>query len=441
MVTRRAIALGGGGAKGAYEVGVWQALDELKIGFDVVTGTSVGALNGTLMAMGALEQTVELWSGLDNTQVMSEIPALSDDADALRQVYRAFVNQAFKNGGINVSPLEERVRALIDEPLLRSGRVELGIVTVEFPSFKPVEWFLPQIPEGQLADFLLASAACFPAFKPKEIDGVSFIDGGYTNNIPVDLALRAQSQIDEIIAVDVEGVGIVRRIETKLPITTLRSYWDLGSILVFDREVCRRNIRLGYLDAMKAFGSFEGHAYTFAPGERQRLEQRRLRTVSECCLTLLDSLTGEGKRELSLAVASRIVSAATKRRVSSEGELDLCELMLASAELAAELLGLEPTVLYTAETFDDALLEAYGRLTAETAGIINALERNKAPNLMRLMSRWKKEHLLAVCVFNLHRIMLRQPVFSPQLAVTLMPREFLAAIYLEALCRRDPDPR
>ena len=46
-----AIALEGGGAKGAYEIGVWKALDEAGVKYNAVSGTSVGALNGALMVM------------------------------------------------------------------------------------------------------------------------------------------------------------------------------------------------------------------------------------------------------------------------------------------------------------------------------------------------------------------------------------------------------
>ena len=46
---KRAVVLSGGGAKGAYEIGVWKALRRLSINYDIVCGTSVGALNGVLM--------------------------------------------------------------------------------------------------------------------------------------------------------------------------------------------------------------------------------------------------------------------------------------------------------------------------------------------------------------------------------------------------------
>ena len=45
----KAIVLSGGGSKGSYQIGAWKALRKLKINYDIVTGTSVGALNGALM--------------------------------------------------------------------------------------------------------------------------------------------------------------------------------------------------------------------------------------------------------------------------------------------------------------------------------------------------------------------------------------------------------
>lgn len=46
---KRAIVLGGGGAKGSYQIGVWKALRKLRVKYDIVTGTSVGALNGVFL--------------------------------------------------------------------------------------------------------------------------------------------------------------------------------------------------------------------------------------------------------------------------------------------------------------------------------------------------------------------------------------------------------
>ena len=51
---KTALVLGGGGSRGAYEIGVCKALEELEIEIDMVFGTSVGAINGAMIAQGDL---------------------------------------------------------------------------------------------------------------------------------------------------------------------------------------------------------------------------------------------------------------------------------------------------------------------------------------------------------------------------------------------------
>ena len=66
---KTALVLGGGGARGAYEVGVWQALCELDVPVDIVTGTSVGALNAAVIAAGSFESVSALWRNLRTDMV------------------------------------------------------------------------------------------------------------------------------------------------------------------------------------------------------------------------------------------------------------------------------------------------------------------------------------------------------------------------------------
>ena len=56
LVYHTALVLGGGGAHGAYQIGVWQALKEHDINFEIITGTSVGALNGALILQGDMKK-------------------------------------------------------------------------------------------------------------------------------------------------------------------------------------------------------------------------------------------------------------------------------------------------------------------------------------------------------------------------------------------------
>ena len=72
MDEKRALTLCGGGAKGAYEIGAVRALYELGEKFDIITGTSIGALTGAMLVQGDAEQLNRLWEGLSIRSVMTE---------------------------------------------------------------------------------------------------------------------------------------------------------------------------------------------------------------------------------------------------------------------------------------------------------------------------------------------------------------------------------
>lgn len=69
---KRALVLGGGGSKGAYELGVWRALDELGISFDIVTGTSIGAMIGAMYVQKQFERCLELWEQLSVDDIIAK---------------------------------------------------------------------------------------------------------------------------------------------------------------------------------------------------------------------------------------------------------------------------------------------------------------------------------------------------------------------------------
>lgn len=422
----RAVVLGGGGARGAYEVGVWQAMAELGMDYQVVTGTSVGALNGALMVQQNLEGALHLWNHLDNSDVMKNMPDLTADKNSRLEIYRSFFRQVMREGGVDTSPLARLVKQLVDEQQLRSSSRELGIVTVDVSARRALELFLPEIPQGHLADYLLASAACFPFLQSKEIGGATFVDGGYTNNIPINLALRARQTPEEIIAVDVEGIGLVRRVHTHIPLRTIRCHWDLGDLLIFDSGRSRRNIRLGYQDMMKAMGRLEGHAYTFSGGQLKRMAESRLMGMSSLLMTALDkALPEEGNKLLGRLTAERLLDAAGE----SPKEQQPADILLASCELAAELLGVDPLPVYTAEEFEQAVLERRQQL--EPGDGVPALSEIGPARLKKALEGQGKEQLLLTVETLLRRGLSEEKEKNrlPWLAAAF-PREYLAALYL-----------
>ena len=253
---QKALVLAGGGARGSYQVGVWRALTELGWHPQIITGTSVGSLNGAMFALDLYETARDMWTSIRSQDVM-ELPEETN----LTELHQ-FLRDIVREGGMDVTPLEEIVERVLDEDALRASPIRFGLVTVEKRGLKPRELPLEEIPEGKVKDYLLASAACFPALRAKQIDGVQFLDGGYRDNMPTALAQKMGAE--ELVCVDLEGVGITLPNRTGLPTTMVRSYWELGDILHFDPDTAKRNIELGYYDTLRAFGRLRGCAYAIA---------------------------------------------------------------------------------------------------------------------------------------------------------------------------------
>ena len=255
----RALVLAGGGAKGSYQVGVWRALQELEWTPAIITGASVGTLNGCMFASGKADEVEQLWRTMESHDVL-DVPA-TRDADELR----AFFLDVIRSGGLDVQPLAEQIDAMIDEEAVRRSPIRFGLVMTEMATMRSVQCQIEDIPAGQLKEYLLASSACFPALRPREIDGVKYIDGGWRDNMP--LRLAAAMGATELLGVDIDGIGIIPPNNTGLPTRIVRSHWNLGPTLDFDPARAARNIALGYLDTMRLFGRFGGTAYAILPSD------------------------------------------------------------------------------------------------------------------------------------------------------------------------------
>ena len=337
----KALVLAGGGARGSYQVGVWKALMELDWHPQIITGTSVGSLNGAMFVLDLYEVARDMWLTIRSKDVM-ELPEENADLSALHSFLRSVV----KAGGMDVSPLEEIVERVLDEDALRASPIRFGLVTVEKRGLKPRELPLEEIPKGKVKDYLLASAACFPALRAKQIDGVQFLDGGYRDNMPTGLAQKMGAE--ELVCVDLEGVGITLPNRTGLPTTMVRSYWELGDILHFDPDTARRNIELGYYDTLRAFGRLRGCAYAVAKNEQTAQDAAAFRQR-------FDAVQKAVKAKYPVTLTADL---ALKLANMQDAEL-------APLEAAAEDVGVDPTRYYTVETLAKAFLETCDRTRIE----------------------------------------------------------------------------
>ncbi len=329
-----AIALEGGGAKGAYEVGVWQALEEAGIKYNAVSGTSVGALNGAMMVMRDLEGAVRAWKDIRLSDV---IDLEGDQEENLHKVLNGEVDlrdiqelipqalDIIRNRGLDVAPLRAWVHEVADEKKIKESDVEFFVSTVSLTDKKGLEVKVNDLPEDEICDMLLASAY-HPSFRLEKLGGKYYADGGFVDTLP--LHVLVENGYKDIIAVRIPGHGIERRfrIPEDVNITLISTNSDLGGVLNFDAEQSRRNMLIGYLDAKRVLYGLYGEKYYI---ERTMSDREALRQ-------LIDRADeGANLRRLCERELPRVA-----RRLNVSGG-DYYELFIAVLELEAETLGIE----------------------------------------------------------------------------------------------------
>ncbi|OJG92402.1 hypothetical protein RV15_GL003195 [Enterococcus silesiacus] len=261
------LILGGGGARGAYQIGVWQALKELNISIEIITGTSVGALNGALILQGDFEVAKDMWEKIDTQKILSfpTMDVSSETLGGLMSQIGSFTRSAIQSNGVSTQPLKDLIQETFSQEKMQQAATDFYLVTTELPSMQEKEIRFKSCHSDQWQSWLLASASFFPAMAATKIADKYYVDGGYRNNIPVDLALSAGAT--ECIIVDVKGPGIMKpvKIPTVVNCLNLQTPWTMGAVLLFDGIRSTRNIQLGYLETMKTVGKkYTGYWYTFA---------------------------------------------------------------------------------------------------------------------------------------------------------------------------------
>lgn len=263
------LVLAGGGAKGIYQIGAWRAIRELDIPISCVVGTSVGAMNGAMVACGQYEGAVALWENMSIEKGFA-LPEPLRVPDRLFSLKNAdiLLKELWRNGGLDISPIRRELEALVDEQTLRDSPVEFGLVTFELSRRQPRHLFRDQIPKGKLMDYIMASSA-YPGLKQPEIYGHKFLDGGVVDNVPVKMMMRRHP--DNIIVVNIGDVGLPKDIDPKRNIVYVKPLESLGTAFEFQPETARTKMDMGWYDTMKAFGKFSGEWMYFPNEEYQRL--------------------------------------------------------------------------------------------------------------------------------------------------------------------------
>lgn len=204
------LVLGGGGAKGAAEVGVLKYIEKADIDIDYIAGTSIGSIIGGLYACGYRSQQLDSmfreqdWLTLLSDRNEAVKHRMVSKRDGVTYVFGFPVGRrgsklADKSVGLMRG---DHVVALLDSMLARPDSISFDSLPIPFRCVATDyrERRRVVLSSGILSRCLRASMAIPGVFKAVDIDGVELLDGGLTDNLPVDVVKEMGADI--VIAID-----------------------------------------------------------------------------------------------------------------------------------------------------------------------------------------------------------------------------------------------
>jgi NTE family protein len=249
------LVLSGGAARGLAHAGVLQALDEEGIHPDIISGVSAGSIVGAFYA-----------DGCSPAQILSFF---------IEKSMLSYVKPAMpRQGLLRLTGLEEVLTKNLHARRIEDLKIPLYITTTDIHSGKAQVFHA-----GELIQVIMASSAIPVMFVPSVIDGLTLVDGGVVDNLPID---PIRNLCEFIIGVHVNPIGKVQKIEGILDIAE-RTFnltvaaqiekkipefnifiepHELKNYGLTDVKKAREIFDIGYKEAKHVIGKFNSQAKT-----------------------------------------------------------------------------------------------------------------------------------------------------------------------------------
>ncbi|MDY5910527.1 MAG: patatin-like phospholipase family protein [Inconstantimicrobium porci] len=187
-----ALVLGGGGGRGAYQIGVWKALREFGIEKNIkaVSGTSIGGINAAFFAQGSYEKAESLWRNISSEQIVvidakKIISEFLKNFDLKSKKPTEFFKNIADTEVISRNGLVEIVEKYINIDYIANSNIKCILSCTEIPQFKAHYFDVEGKNILKIKKALMATSAFPVVFDPVNIDGHLYIDGGAVDNIPI----------------------------------------------------------------------------------------------------------------------------------------------------------------------------------------------------------------------------------------------------------------
>lgn len=224
---KKALILSGGGSKGAFQIGVLESLLQ-KHTFDLICGTSVGAINGWMISQNKLQELKKFWL---NIRKRSDILKIN-----YQSAFKLFSKEPLSIFNLNI--IKDLMNSVGEKFIPQTGLI-VGATNLETGEYTEADQDNPD-----LFDFVIASASVPIVFPPVKINGSTYVDGGLRNNTPLMAAIKTGA--DEIHVVLNDKMYTQRTGSyTSIIDVTIRSYEIMvDNLLRKDVKLCLDRNRL-----------------------------------------------------------------------------------------------------------------------------------------------------------------------------------------------------
>jgi NTE family protein len=222
-----AFVLGGGGSRGALQVGAVRALVEAGIRPDLLVGTSIGAVNATGLALwgidsNGIDQLERAWEGVSRANML--------DPRVSQLIFRIMVGRPSSRACEKAENYFVSLGVTRGLTFYMLPYARLALVSADLETGQPVIY--GQNPGDPVLEGLLASISIPPWFVPLMKDGQMIVDGGALTTLPIEPAVRMGAT--EIIALDLDDEALIPKANL-----TLTQYFEQ-----YFYAASRRHIRL-----------------------------------------------------------------------------------------------------------------------------------------------------------------------------------------------------
>lgn len=214
------LVLGGGGGKGAYQIGVWKALKEYKIDkyINYISATSIGSINSLLFLNGDLEKAVDVWGSINKGVALTK-----------KSVKAIFSKRSLYSREGIIKVAEDN----IDFEKVSGSKIKTFVVAT--PVSKnvvnaPTNFCLNGKSKEEILNIVLASSAIPFVFEPVYINGVKYVDGYMVDNNPVKILKEQGCNLIFVVPLKEFSIAYECADETTTIIDFVSGYNDYGII-------------------------------------------------------------------------------------------------------------------------------------------------------------------------------------------------------------------